>query len=325
MKGLFLSTAIVLGLGVAALGLAVIFGGPGTPVPMATINDAFMDVDFSGLPPLSHYATRDGESLSLRAYPAHPGPAVGSVVLIHGSSASSNSMHVMARSFSRAGYDVYALDVRGHGASGTRGRIRYIGQLEDDLEDFVRNVAPARPRCLAGFSSGGGFVLRVAGSNRQRLFQSYLLLSPFISQDALTYRKDNSGWVSVGIPRFMALTVLNAIGLRSLNDLPVTRFALNKDAKAFLTAEYSYAMSVNFRPNQDYIADIKAIRSPCAVVAGDKDEVFYADRFAEVFRSAGKEISVTLVPETGHVALTLAPEAVAAAVAAVDSMRKRGV
>ncbi|MFM5616223.1 alpha/beta hydrolase [Aeromonas veronii] len=65
-------------------------------------------------------------------------------------------MHKMASAFSQAGYDAYALDIRGHGASGDKGTIAYIGQLEDDLEDFIKSVAPAKPATLVGFSSGGG-------------------------------------------------------------------------------------------------------------------------------------------------------------------------
>ena len=38
----------------------------------------------------------------------------------------------------RAGCETYAVDIRGHGGSGTRGDITYIGQLEDDLADLVR-------------------------------------------------------------------------------------------------------------------------------------------------------------------------------------------
>ena len=46
----------------------------------------------------------------------------------------------MAKGFAAAGYTAYALDIRGHGASGTKGHIAYIGQLEDDMEDFVHST-----------------------------------------------------------------------------------------------------------------------------------------------------------------------------------------
>jgi len=136
---------------------------------MASINDPFSSVDFSDLPPLAKFTTRDGTQLAYRAYPSTTAiPNEGSVVLIHGSSATSSSMHPMAKAFSAAGYRVFALDIRGHGASGRKGQIAYIGQLEDDLADFMHAVSPPKPVTLAGFSSGGGFAIRIAGLVRRR-------------------------------------------------------------------------------------------------------------------------------------------------------------
>ncbi len=299
--------------------LAVAFGGPRDPQPMQSINSPFMNVDYSGLPAASHFVARDGATLTFRAY-LTANAAKGSVVLVHGSSATGISMHVMAKAFAEAGYSAYALDIRGHGESGPRGHIDYVGQLEDDLEDFARSVKMAQPATLAGFSSGGGFVLRFAGSARQKLFSNYLLLSPFISQDAPTYRRNAGGWVSVGIPRIIALSLFNAAGIRAFNDLPVMKFALDQGAKAFLTPQYSFALAQNFRPESNYRANIRAVGQPLCVVAGEADEVHCADRFAGVFSAEGKDVPVTLIPGIGHIPLTLDPSAIQAAVAAVKNM-----
>ena len=147
-------------------------------------------------------------------------------------------MHVMAKGFSAAGYDAYALDIRGHGDSSTRGHIAYVGQLEDDMEDFVHAVKLAQPSTLIGFSSGGGFVLRFAGFSKEKLFSNYLLLAPFISQDAATSRPDSGGWVSVGVPRIIAISFLNGFGVHAFDDLPVIRYALTKENAKFLTPGY---------------------------------------------------------------------------------------
>ena len=169
----------------------------------------------------------------------------------------------MAKGFAAAGYAAYALDIRGHGQSGVKGHIAYIGQLEDDIEDFVHAAKLAQPSTLVGFSSGGGFVLRFAGSARQKLFSDSLLLSPFISQDAVTSRPSSGGWVSVGVPRIIAISLLDSAGIRAFNDLPVTKFALAEEkAKAFLTPQYSFALAQNFRPERDYQANIREVRQP---------------------------------------------------------------
>ena len=325
MKRLFLSLGVLLVLLVAVIALAIVFGGPGTPPPMHSISDPFRAVDFSDLPPLSRFTARDGTPLAYRVYVpgATTTPGRGSVVLIHGSSATSASLHLLAKAFAGAGFYAYALDVRGHGASGTKGQIGYIGQLEDDLADFMHAVSPAPPSTLVGFSSGGGFALRFAGSDGQRLFQSYLLLSPFLRHDAPTERPDAGGWVSVGVPRLICLSILNAAGFHALNGLPVLRFALSDQDKTILTSEYSYALATNFAPQDDYQANIRAMNQPCSVVAGADDEVFYTNRFAEVFRRAGKDIPVTLVPGVDHIQLTLSPPALAADVQAVETLQTR--
>ena len=141
------------------LAAAIVFGGPSTPAPLPWINNPFLAVDYSDLPPLQHFPGDDGVSLAYRQYAPGSAHPRGSVVLIHGSSASSASMHVLAKGYAHEGFAVYVLDMRGHGESGTKGTIAYVGHLEDDIDAFVRAVAPVQPATLAGFSAGGGFVL----------------------------------------------------------------------------------------------------------------------------------------------------------------------
>ncbi|MDB5777376.1 MAG: Lysophospholipase [Herbaspirillum sp.] len=303
-----------------ALGFAIAFGGP-TEIPaMLSVNNPFQDIDYSDLPAIKHFPARDGSGLAYREYAGGQGLSKKVVVLIHGSAASGRSMHIMAKAFAKAGYTAYALDIRGHGDSGPKGQIAYIGQLEDDLADFVKSVDIASTATLVGFSSGGGFALRFAGGARQKLFANYLLLAPYIHQDAPTFKPAGGGWVSIGLPRIIALSALNKVGVTRFNDLPVLRFALNDEAKRFLTPEYSFALASNFRPNDDYRMNIRSSNQPMAILVGKEDEVFHADRFSDLFNVDGKTVPVTIIPRIGHIALTLNPIAVQAAVSAVDRL-----
>lgn len=322
LKRLGLQAALAAVLPAVALAVAIALGGPGTPPPAASFHDPFQSVDFSDLAPLRHFAARDGARLAYRVYaPAMP-PARASVVLVHGSSASNASMHVLAQAFAAAGFAAYALDMRGHGASGDKGRIDHIGQLEEDLQAFMEQVAPAAPSTLVGFSSGGGFVLRFAGSARQDAFHSYLLLSPYLGPDAPNYRPTGGGWVEVGVPRIVAIAVLHAAGIRAFGDLPVVRFALDERAQALLTPHYSFTLAMNFQPQRDYQANIRAVRHPVSVVAGADDEAFLVNTLQGIFRAQNQDWPVTLVPGIGHIALTLDPVAVSAAVQAVRHMQR---
>ncbi|WP_429075588.1 alpha/beta hydrolase [Aeromonas veronii] len=305
---------------------ALLFGGPSLAPAMASINDPFKGSGWSNMPPLSRYPARDGTQLAYRHYGAEGNTknnkVKGSVVLVHGSSASSQSMHKMANAFSQAGYDAYALDIRGHGASGDKGTIAYIGQLEDDLEDFIKSVAPGKPATLVGFSSGGGFVLRVAGSARQTLFESYLLLSLYLGPTAANYRPNSGGWVRVGLPRLIALSILNGFHISALNHLTVLNFALNDEAKSLLTPSYSFNLASNFQPERDYQQNLRNVQRPCAVIAGANDEAFQTDQLEPELRHLGISWPVTLLPGIGHIPLTLDRDALSSAVHIVDNLER---
>jgi len=304
-----LLTAIV---GCAA---AVAWGGPKEIPPLASINNPFRGVDYSSVPRVQRYTARDGTSLAWHGYLPMPSTAttpMRRVVLVHGSSARGQSMHVLAQALAAEGFAVAALDMRGHGESGVRGQAAYVGQMEDDVQDFLRAVPHTGPQTLMGFSAGGGFALRFAGSARQDLFDRYVLLSPFVHHNAPTSRPDSGGWASVGLPRIVALTAINQIGISQWNHLPVLRFALNDVARSLLTPSYSYTVAMNFRPHNDYQSDIRNASGTVCIVAGQDDELFYADRFADLFAQAGKPVPVTLVPGVNHMGLTLDAVAVQA-------------
>ncbi|ABE54498.1 alpha/beta hydrolase fold [Shewanella denitrificans OS217] len=326
MKSFVIPLIVSLGVSVLLLGLAITFGGPKPVAALDSISEPFKNLDYSELPEVSFFNARDGQALAYRFYPPTFSSAVkaqvkteaqiesrGSVVLVHGSSASSQSMHQLAMAFASAGFSAYSLDIRGHGESGKSGDITYLGQLEHDLEDFVSEVKLQGSKSLVGFSSGGGFALRFAGSDRQVLFDNYLLLSPFISQDSPTSRNNGSGgWVSVGVPRLVAISILDAMGLKLFNHLPVIRFALRETSKVKLTHSYSYLLATNFRPKADYNANIAAIKQPLSVLVGDRDELFNPKAFTGLFETTNAKVNI--IQGVNHVGMILSPNALDKAV-----------
>tara|TARA_R110000851_G_scaffold333550_1_gene516035 strand:- start:62853 stop:63842 length:990 start_codon:yes stop_codon:yes gene_type:complete len=318
MKYVIQSAAITLLVLAAVLALAIVFGAPKDPPPMKRITQPFEEIRTDR--EKEQFVARDGSRLTYRRYAANGEPAKGSVVLLHGSGASSESMYPLAQALSDANYTAYALDIRGHGTPSPKGNIAYIGQLENDLEDFMHAVDPTAPSTLIGFSSGGGFALRLAGSPHQVLFNNYLLLSPFISQDSPTQRPGSGGWVEIGLPRYIALVLLNRLGIDALNHLTVMRFALPENAPEYLTREYSFNLAQNYRPQADYQATIQAVKQPMRVMAGTNDEAFHTDRFKQVFQNGNADIPVTLLPGVNHSGLILENNALDAIVKAVDEM-----
>jgi len=150
-----------------------------------------------------------------------------------------------------------------------------------------------------------------------------LFLAPFLSQNAPSIRPAGGGWASVGVPRIVALAILNGFGLRSFNSLPVLRFAVSEKTKTILTSEYSYALETNFRPHQDYLADLRNMHQPFRILIGENDEVYYPNRFAEVLKQAGKDTPVTMVPGIDHIQLILSPVAIEKSIEALKSLPSR--
>lgn len=300
---------------IAGLAGMIAFGTSAPPPPLAAVNEPFKHVDFSDLPGVQTYQARDGAMLAYRSYDAG-GDRMA--VLIHGSSGSGSGMHIVAKALRDAGITAYALDLRGHGKSGPHGDIAYVGQLEDDVADFMGGLRADHPNAtvtLIGFSSGGGFALRVAGGQYGALFDRYILVSPMLRYDAPTVRP-SSGWAAPFIPRIIALSILDRLALHGFEGLPVLAFAVPPDLRTVLTPTYSYRLWRNFAPHDDYLGDIARCPKPMQVLVGGADELFHADRFAPLFQSVRADVPVTVVPGPGHIAMTTTPAGVAAITAA---------
>ena len=303
-----IATWVLLLLGIVIIifvGFAVVTAltPPKSPPPLESISAPFRMMNFTKLPPLSRYAARDGAKLAYRSYIAPHSKQT--VVLIHGSSGASRSMHALAEHLQRAGMEVYVPDIRGHGDSGRRGDIAYVGQLEDDLEDFVNQVLKDKQGAtLAGFSAGGGFALRFAGSTRQKLFVRYLLLAPFLRYDAPTTRPNNNQWAHASVPRIIGLSLLGPIGKKWFGHLPVLAFAIDPKTVQYQTAAYSYRLWSNFGPHYNYKADMEAAKQPITVMVGKDDELFYPQKYLPVFAAPLPHAEITIMPKVGHITLT---------------------
>jgi alpha-beta hydrolase superfamily lysophospholipase len=299
--------------GFAALLLAATVATPiRRPPELTSISLTARAVDRSGMPGIERFHGRDGTELAYRHYPARA-PATGQIaVVVHGSSASSIAVHALAKGLAGRGVETYAPDIRGHGGSGTRGDIVYLGQLEDDLSDFVAEIRKANstaPLTLIGHSSGGGFALRVAGSPIQNLFARTILLAPYLGYDAPSSRQDAGGWASPDIPRFLGLTLLRRLGIACCESLPTIAFAVPPDSNRILASTYSYRLMRNFGSSTDYRTDLAAAGRPVAVFAGAADELMFPDKYRD---AVGQRAPVTLIDGVNHMGIVSDPAAVTA-------------
>jgi len=201
------------------------------------------------------------------------------------------------------------VDIRGHGASGNRGDIAYLGQLEDDMADLVteiRKTDPTAPLTLIGHSSGGGFALRIAGSPIQNLFTRTVLLAPYLGYDAPSSRPNAGGWANPDIPRFIALSVLRRLGMPWAESLPAIAFAVPPNSSQRLTATYSYRLMRNFAAS-DYRVDLAAATKPVTIFSGASDELIDSKKFGE---TVGDRATVRIIEGVDHMGIISKPAAV---------------
>ncbi len=301
---------------VAIFPIAVIaLTAPASPPPMASM--AAPSTQVQDVPAPRQFTARDGASLQFYAYPAEPDKVA---VLVHGSAGPGTSIHPLAEALRAAGVTTYVLDIRGHGGSGRRGDIDYIGQIDDDLADFVAQLGPAKSgeiRTLVGFSAGAGFTIRFAGGSYGLLFDRYVFLSPILPASP-TWRPSAGGWINISIPRVVTIARLDHLGIHWFDGFPVISYAVSPDRSRETTASYSYRLMMNFGAGPQYETYLKNIRRPAAVLVGAADEQVVADQFAPLLQRLGASIPVTIVPNMKHHDMIAAPEALQAVVRAIS-------
>nr|QDP27203.1 alpha/beta fold hydrolase [Bradyrhizobium cosmicum] len=334
--------------GAVALVLTAMIATPlQRPPEMRSVSDSSKGIDWSTLPPLERFQARDGTWLGFRHYAAKAfsseveagsreenaskqesgapfrshrngngsGAATGrGAIFIHGSSGSSATVnHALTHAMSAHGVETWALDIRGHGGSGTRGDIGYVGQLEDDLVDFVaevRKTAPDLPLTLVGHSAGAGFSLRVAATPiMQDMFVRTVLLAPYLGYDAPTNRPNSGGWASADIPRFLGLAALRKLGIDCCAQLPVLALAVRPNMEKILVSTYSDRLMRNYA-TRGYRLDLPAVTHPMTIFGGAEDEMMISDKYAETVQAIKPSVDVKLLDGINHMGIVTNPKAV---------------
>ena len=300
--------------GLAALVLTAMIAWPLTrPPELRSVSEAARAVDRSTMPPIEHFSARDGTNLAYRHYPARDAATGKIAIVVHGSSGSSPAVHALSDALAARGVETYAPDMRGHGGSGTRGDVAYVGQLENDMEDFVavvRKAWPTQPITLLGHSAGGGFVLRVASSTIKTLFARTVMLAPYLGYDAPTNRPNSGGWARADVPRIFALMALRRLGIDCCEALPTLAFAVPPHMENFLASTYSYRLMRNFA-TRGYKADLADATGPLTLISGADDQLMLADKYADAVHAVAPKVGVKLIEGVDHMGIVSAPKAVA--------------
>lgn len=258
------------------------------------------------LPDLMTYKARDGEVLEYRFYSSDSERVL---IFLHGSGWHSSYLANLANYLSSTNIAaVYTPDLRGHGYHPTkRGDIDYIAQYEDDIADLIGMIKEEHPQkqiLIGGHSSGGGLAVRFAGSQYADQVHGFLLISPFLKYNAPTARPNSGGWARPNNLRIAGLVMLNNLGIRSFNHLPVIEFNMPENARdGSETLAYTYRLNTGYAP-KNYKKDLGSISQPVLVIVGAEDEAFYADQFEPVI-SKYVQAEFVMIENASHMSVML--------------------
>jgi non-heme chloroperoxidase len=304
----FIIMSVVIQFSIASV--LILFGKgktPPTDEDGLTFNELFFD--YTSLPQLQTFEARDGKNLAYRHYPAQSDKVI---ILVHGSGWHSQYFLPLAEFISTEGIaQVYTPDLRGHGPKPERrGDVNYIDQMEDDLADLIANIRKDNPNALlivGGHSSGGGLIIRFAGSRYGKIADAYLLLSPFLKYNAPTIQPNSGGWAHPYTGRIAGLTILNIMGIHWFDYLTAIEFNMPEEARdGTETLSYSHRLNTGYAP-RNYKKDLSSVTQPLLVVAGTMDEAFIANQFKPVI-SQYTAAQVKLLPSLTHMGVVVRPE-----------------
>ena len=256
------------------------------------------------------FSARDGAK---RVYRLYEGRGNDFLVFLHGSASDSRYLAQMARSLSAAsGLTVATLDMRGHGSiPGRRGDVDHVAQQEQDIADLVTTFRTKKQFdrfLLGGHSIGGGLAIRYASGSQEPKPSGLILLAPYIHRKSPAARPDSGGWATPSVARFAGIDMLQRVGIRAFDGLPVLRFEVPPAAKdGTETPVYSWRLFASVTPRQDWAAEVARIACPVLVLAAERDPIFRSEGYVDVF-SATKNVAIQIVPEIDHFQLSTSDE-----------------
>ena len=197
--------------------------------------------------------------------------------------------------------------MRGHGTSGTRGDIGYVGQLEDDLADFVAVVA--QDRAVSAVDAGRPFrpaaALRCAWrARRSRTCSSASCCSRPIS--ATTLRPPGRVPAAGRAPISRASSACWRCARSAspaVRRCRCWRFAVPPNSEKTLVSTYTDRLMRNFAVRGDFRRDLAAATKPLTIISGADDELMFSDKYAEAVRGAKVAVDVKVIDGINHMGI----------------------
>lgn len=232
----------------------------------------------------STFRTPDGLALSTWHYPA-PAPRAR-VVLVHGYADHVGRYPHVIEALTGAGYDVHALDLRGHGRSeGVRGHVLRFQEYLDDLDLFLAELPrDPLPRFLIGHSLGGLLSLRYV-LERPDAFAALAASSPYLhlATDVPFLKEAVATAASHLAPTLLTKSPIEA---KALSHDPVMVQAYVDDPLVFKTFNARWFFQAR-QAQEEVLERAAEIRLPVLMLLGSADPIAAPERGRRVFDRLG--------------------------------------
>ena len=252
------------------------------------------------------FIARDGAKLSYDKFNATEHKAT--MIFLHGSTYNSRRYASIAKALCAQSYNSCLLNWRGHGSYNDKtGDLDYIGQLEDDLADFISHYQQSndQPIVLGGHSAGAVICLRYIAKYGCDNIDAVNFIAPAINGplETVRYQQASASW-QYRINHFRAAQPITLAPEAALQHAPTLKmwpfwiakllpFMRHKTILTFPASErmaklegrtlnYSYNMMLSCDIN-NYPAAFNQINVPVLLLAGQLDEVLHPDLLSTIY------------------------------------------
>lgn len=288
---------------IAVLPYIIPLGGEGI-VPPETLAD-----------PGGFFTTLDDGTLYAVHAPGD-GPAV---LLLHGFGGSTVSWRETIPALAEAGYDVYALDMRGFGLSDKGFEADYNHAAQAQRVRAWMDAVGLERATLVGHSMGGDVAARIALSAPDRV-SSLVLVSASVAGQRHQYRVPGvlldvpflRRWAQIGLRRAVPLYLDDILRESVEDDSAITPELIADYRRVLRTPEWELALLSMLRAEDEHEAPVSELQAPTLLLWGSSDETVPPEQGERLERLIpGAELVV--LEGAGHLLMHEQPEAFQAA------------
>ena len=216
--------------------------------------------------------SKDGTKLFYLRWPVESPRA--SMTIIHGYAEHSARYNYVAAYLNNMGFDVFALDLRGHGRSeGTRGHVSSYSHYHDDvdaLREIVAAETKAKKHFILGHSNGGLITLSYVVERKPQI-EAFIVTGPFLGP------ANPVPPVTLFLGKIMAmvypkLKLPTGIDAADLSTDPTVGERYAADPLVFPTATAGW-FSEAMKTAEATTARAGEIRTPCLIMQGTEDRL----------------------------------------------------